>query len=211
MRLVVLGPQGAGKGTQSALIAEKFGIFNISTGEIFRWSIAGGTALGRKVQKYVDEGSLAPDDLTIEVVHERLAAPDAMDGWLLDGFPRNLEQAEALDEMLSEWDQKLDAALHIDIPEDIIRHRILGRRVCSICGRNYHIDAPPQDNWTCDACGGEVVARVDDNEESIHRRLELYYEMTEPLTAYYETQGLLRAIDGDGTPGEVFGRILAVL
>jgi adenylate kinase len=211
VRLVVLGPQGAGKGTQGALIAEKFGIPNISTGEIFRWSIAGGTALGWKVQRYVDEGLLVPDDLTIQVVHERLAAPDTSNGWLLDGFPRNLEQATALDEMLSEWGQKLDAALLIDIPAEIILHRILGRRVCSVCGRNYHVDAPPLEDWTCDTCGGEVVLRVDDNEESIRRRLELYYEMTEPLAEYYEAHGLLRAIDGDGTPGEVFGRILAVL
>jgi adenylate kinase len=211
VRLVVLGPQGAGKGTQSALIAEKFGIPSISTGEIFRWAIAGGTALGHKVQRYVDEGSLVPDELTIEVVRERVSAADAADGWILDGFPRNLTQAKALGEMLSEWQQNLDAALLIDIPEEIILSRILGRRVCSVCGRNYHVNAPPQKDWICDTCGGKVVARVDDNEESIHRRLQLYFEMTEPVTDYYESKGLLRVIDGDGTPGEVFNRILAVL
>jgi adenylate kinase len=211
VRLVVLGPQGAGKGTQSALIAEKFGIPSISTGEIFRWAIAGGTALGRKVQGYVDEGSLVPDELTIEVVRERVSAADTADGWILDGFPRNLTQAKALGEMLSDWQQNLDAALLIDIPEEIILSRILGRRVCSVCGRNYHVNAPPQKDWICDTCGGKVVARVDDNEESIHRRLQLYFEMTEPVTDYYESKGLLRVIDGDGTPGEVFNRILAVL
>jgi adenylate kinase len=211
VRLVVLGPQGAGKGTQSALISEKFGITNISTGEIFRWSISTGMPLGLRVQKYVDEGSLVPDDLTIEVVRERLSAPDTVDGWLLDGFPRSLGQAEALDHTLAERGLKLDAALLLEIPEEIILHRILGRRVCSVCGRNYHIDSPPQHDWICDTCGGEVEARVDDNEESIHRRLQLYYEQTQPLTSYYDAQGLLREIDGDGTPGEVFDRILAVL
>ncbi|HJR44252.1 MAG TPA: adenylate kinase [Actinomycetota bacterium] len=210
MRLVIFGPQGAGKGTQSARISEKYGIPSISTGEIFRWAIKGKTALGLKVLEYVDGGSLVPDELTIEVVTDRLSAADCGDGFLLDGFPRNVGQARALDALLADGGTSLDAAIVLEVPEETSLRRILGRRVCSTCGRNYHLDAPPENDWTCDACGGEVIERTDDHEtETVTNRLRLYHQQTEPLKKYYDDQGLLREIDGLGTPDEVFSRIVS--
>ena len=212
MRIVIFGPQGAGKGTQSARIAARYGIVTISTGEIFRWAIKGKTSLGLKVLSYVDEGRLVPDELTEGVVKERLEADDVGHGFLLDGFPRNLHQADRLDEILAGQNSKLDAALVIEVPEEVSLRRLLGRRVCSQCGRNYHIDNPPAQNWTCDACGGEVVERTDDHEEeTIRGRLELYHEQTEPLKAHYTARDLLRQVDGVGTTDEVFERIVAAL
>lgn len=210
MRLVIFGPQGAGKGTQGARIAEKYGIPSISTGEIFRWAIKGKTALGLKVLEYVDAGSLVPDELTIEVVTDRLTAEDCRDGFLLDGFPRNVKQAKALDALLGDSDCSLDAAIVIEVPEEVSLRRLLGRRVCSNCGRNYSVDNPPEIDWTCDNCGGEVIARTDDNEEeTVTNRLRLYHQQTEPLKAYYEERNLLREIDGVGSPDEVFSRIVS--
>ena len=212
MRLVIFGPQGAGKGTQAARISEKYGIPDISTGDIFRWAVKGRTALGLKALEYVDSGALVPDDLTIEVVTERLSAGDCDDGFLLDGFPRSIIQAEALDAFLAERGTSLDAALVIDVPEEVSLRRILGRRVCSKCGRNYHLDNPPQNDWTCDVCGGEVIERVDDlDEATVRKRLGLYHKQTEPLKAYYEERGLLREVDGEGSTDDVFARIMASL
>jgi adenylate kinase len=212
VRLVIFGPQGAGKGTQGALIAENYGIPDIATGDIFRWAISGGTALGLKVKDYVEQGKLVPDDLTIDVVRERLSAPDCKDGFVMDGFPRSIRQAQALDEMLADQGVKLDAALVLEIPEEESLRRILGRRACTDCGRNYHLDAPPSDDWTCDVCGGTVEERTDDHEDTIRLRLQLYHEQTEPLKTYYENQGLLRRVDGAlGTPDEVLEKIQSVL
>jgi adenylate kinase len=212
MRLVIFGPQGAGKGTQSARIAEKYGIPAISTGEIFRWAIKGKTALGNQVLEYVDGGKLVPDELTIQVISERLGADDAADGFLLDGFPRNVHQAEALDALLADDEVELDGALVIEVPEEVSLRRLLGRRVCTSCGRNYHVDAPPEKNWTCDVCGGEVVERTDDHEEeTIRTRLAAYHDQTEPLKEYYAKKGKLREVVGLGTPDEVFDRIIAAL
>jgi adenylate kinase len=213
MRIVIFGPQGAGKGTQSQRIAEKYGIPAISTGEIFRWAIKGKTSLGQKVSEYVDSGRLVPDELTIGVVRERLQADDARDGFLLDGFPRNVLQADALNEIVCEAQGvPLDAALVIEVPEEVSVRRLLGRRVCSKCGRNYHVDSPPSNNWTCDVCGGEVVGRSDDNgEDTIRERLKLYHEQTEPMKEYFAERGILRQVDGVGTPDEVFDRIVAAL
>jgi adenylate kinase len=212
MRLVIFGPQGAGKGTQGQRIAEKYGIPDISTGEIFRWAIKGKTALGTKVLEAVDGGSLVPDELTIQVVRERLSADDAVDGFLLDGFPRNLKQAAALEETLADQDTKLDAALVLEVPEDVSLRRLLGRRVCTGCGRNYHVDNPPKENWTCDVCGGEVISRIDDNDEAIIRsRLATYHDQTEPLKKHYLDKGILVEVDGTGAADEVFDRITAAL
>lgn len=212
MRLVIFGPQGAGKGTQGAMISEKYGIPSISTGEIFRWAIKGRTALGLKVLEYVDAGKLVPDELTIQVVTDRLTAGDCKDGFLLDGFPRNVDQARALDALLADDDHSLDAALVVEVPEEVSLRRILGRRACSNCGRNYHVDVPPEKNWTCDNCGGEVVERTDDHEEeTVRKRLALYHEQTEPLKHYYAERGLLREVDGEAPPDEVFSRIVAAL
>ena len=212
MRLIIFGPQGAGKGTQAVRISEKYDVPSIATGDIFRWAISGGTALGLKAREYVEQGALVPDEVTIGVVQERLSADDAKDGFLLDGFPRNLKQAQALDEWLKELGQSLDAALMIEVPDDIAIKRISGRRVCSKCGRNYHVDTPPREDWTCDRCGGKVEARGDDvDEKTIRGRLELYHSQTEPLKAHYEDCGILRSINGVGTPDEVFDRIVAAI
>lgn len=211
MRIVIFGPQGAGKGTQSEKIAEKYGIPTISTGEIFRAAQAAGTALGLKVLRYVDGGKLVPDDLTIQVIRERLSAEDCKDGFLLDGFPRSLKQAEALDEFLAEQGAALDAALVIEVPEEVSLRRLLGRRACLECGRNYSLDAPPMVDWTCDRCGGKVVERADDHEETIRKRLSLYHSQTEPLKAFYERKGILRPVDGLGSVDEVFERIATAL
>lgn len=212
MRLVIFGPQGAGKGTQSVRIAEKYGIPPIATGDIFRWAIKGQTALGLEVKQFVDAGRLVPNRLTIEVVNERLEADDCRDGFLLDGFPRNIEQAEALDSILAGQGVSLDAALVIEVPEEVSVRRITGRRACSTCGRNYGADAPPLEDWKCDTCGGDVTKRVDDeDEETVRERLRLYHEQTEPLKAYYNERSLLREVDGIGSPDDVFDRIVAAI
>lgn len=212
MRILIFGPQGAGKGTQSARIAEKLGIVSISTGDIFRWAIREGTELGAQVKGYVEDGRLVPDELTVRVVKERLEQDDLAAGWILDGFPRNEEQAEALYRILEGQDCTLDAAVILDVPQDVSLRRILGRRVCSNCGRNYHIDAPPQQNWTCDVCGGEVVKRTDDfDEAAVRKRLDIYHQQTEPLKAYYGRRGILHTIDGEGSPDEVFTRLIEAL
>jgi adenylate kinase len=212
LRLVIFGPQGAGKGTQGARISEKYGIPAISTGEIFRWAVAGKTALGLRVLEYVNAGQLVPNELTIQVVRERLDAVDVKDGFILDGFPRNTAQAEALDDLLSEQGCGLDGALVIDVPQDVSLRRILGRMACTKCGRNYSIEVPPETASVCDVCGGEVVRRTDDvDERTVLSRLDTYHRETEPLKAYYAERGLLREVDGEGTPEEVFARIVAVL
>ena len=212
MRLVIFGPQGAGKGTQGARVSEKYGIPAISTGEIFRWAVAGKTALGLRVLEYVNAGKLVPNELTIQVVHERLEAADVRDGFILDGFPRNTAQAEALDDLLSTQGCGLDAALVIDVPQEVSVRRILGRMACVKCGRNYSIESPPENDAACDACGGQVVRRTDDiDEKTVLSRLDTYHRETEPLKAYYDERGLLKEVDGEGTPDEVFSRIVTVL
>jgi adenylate kinase len=210
MRLVIFGPQGAGKGTQSARIAEKYDIEAIATGDMFRWAISHGTEVGLKAKEYVDAGRLVPDELTIEIVRARLEA-GGFGGFLLDGFPRNLAQADALDGLLEERNTRLDAALVLHVPEEVSLRRILGRRVCSNCGRNYHVNSPPREDWTCDRCGGRVERRSDDDEGNIRDRLKLYHDQTEPLKAYYDVRGILREVDGQGTMDEVFDRLVAVL
>lgn len=207
----MFGPQGAGKGTQAARLAEKYDIPSIATGDIFRWAIRGGTALGLKAKEFVDQGKFVPNDVTIGVVVERLSAEDARAGFILDGFPRNLDQAKALDDWLGEQGVSLDAALVIEVPEELSVKRLLGRRVCSNCGRNYNVDAPPQNDWVCDVCGGKVEARDDDTEETIRARLATYHEQTEPLKAYYAQKGILREVHGNGVPDEVFDRIVSAI
>jgi adenylate kinase len=212
MRLVIFGPQGAGKGTQSARISEKYSVPSIATGDIFRWAISEQTPLGVEAQKYVRAGKLVPDEITIGVVKERLQEEDARSGFLLDGFPRNTAQARALDEFLSSQDAELDGAIVIEVPEEVSLRRLTTRRVCSKCGRNYSVDAPPAEDWTCDACGGRVEVRQDDEDDAtIRQRLAVYHEQTAPLKEYYEGRDVLRPVSGEGTPDEVFDRIVAAL
>jgi adenylate kinase len=212
MRLVIFGPQGAGKGTQSGRIAAKYDIPVISTGDTFRWAISSGTDVGKQADEYVSQGRLVPDEITVGVVRERLEAADCSEGFLLDGFPRNLAQARALDEILSALGCDLDAALMLEVPQETSLRRLTGRRVCAECGRNYHVDSPPQEDWVCDSCGGEVRIRRDDqDEDAIRQRLKVYREQTAPLKDYYAETGRLREIDGEGSPDSVFDRIAAAL
>jgi adenylate kinase len=179
---------------------------------MFRWAISEGTDMGKEAGQYVKSGRLVPNEITIEVVRERLQAPDCAHGFLLDGFPRNIAQAEALDGILADLHCELDAALVIEVPEEVSLRRLTGRRVCADCGRNYHVDSPPANDWTCDRCGGTVKARDDDlDEDATRERLKLYREQTEPLKEHYERRGKLRVVQGEGSPDEVFERIVAAL
>lgn len=208
MRLLIFGPQGAGKGTQGRRIAEKFGLEAIATGDMFRWAIANRTDVGMKAKEYVDEGRLVPDDVTVAVVEKRLEAK-SFDDFLLDGFPRNIAQADSLDKMLSDHSARIDAVLVLEVGEEESLRRITGRRVCSNCGRTYHVDDPPEHNWTCDRCGGRVERRGDDTPENVKKRLQVYRGQTEPLKSHY--QDVLHMIDGIGSPDEVFARIVESL
>ena len=213
MELVILGPQGAGKGTQSVRLIEKYAIPDIATGDIFRAAMKDSeNELGAKVRQYVDSGRLVPDELVIEIVLARLRQDDTQDGFLLDGYPRSRAQAEALDRFLSERGTPLDGAIVIEVPEEVSMRRILSRRVCAQCGWTYSVDMPPKSNWTCDRCGGEVVGRMDDQEEvTVRERLKNYTETTLPLKRYYDERQVLVQIDGTKTPDEVFSDIVSAL
>ncbi|HOJ20548.1 MAG TPA: adenylate kinase [Armatimonadota bacterium] len=212
MRLVLLGAPGAGKGTLAKQLSKALGVVHISTGDIFREEVAAGTELGKKAKSYMDRGALVPDEVVIGMVKQRLSRPDVNAGFILDGFPRTVPQAEALDKVLEESNQPLDAVLDIVVPEETVVRRLSGRRVCRQCGAIYHIDnMPTKQEGVCDKCGGEVYQRDDDQPEAIRQRLKVYAEATAPLTDYYRTKGLLRPVDGTGTPEEVLGTALALL
>jgi len=200
---VVLGKQGAGKGTQADRLARHYEIPHVSTGDIFRTAVREGTEAGLRAKEYMDHGELVPDEVVIEVVHERLGRPDADNGFLLDGFPRNVAQAEALEKM-----DGVDLGLERQVPTDIVLARLEGRRVCTGCGKNYSVDNPPKEDWVCDRCGSEVVVRHDDTEAAIKRRLSLYEKQTEPLVAWYMARDKLAAVDGMGSPDTVTARLL---
>jgi adenylate kinase len=207
VRLLVLGKQGAGKGTQAVRIAEHYGAPHISTGDMFRAAVAAGTPFGIKANEFMKRGELVPDDVVIGVVAERLAKDDAVEhGFILDGFPRTKIQAEELQRLLGPGG--LQAAVDIDVPTEVVIKRISGRRVCRTCGATYHVDHPPKVDWLCDKDGGDVVQREDDTSEAVQRRLDLYEKDTRPLLDFYDGLGLLITIDGDGDPDDVFGRIL---
>jgi adenylate kinase len=207
VRLLVLGKQGAGKGTQAVRIAEHYGAPHISTGDMFRAAVAANTPFGIKANEYMKRGELVPDDIVIGVVAERLAKDDAVEhGFVLDGFPRTRVQAEELRRILGP--DGLDAAVDIDVPTHVVIERISGRRVCKTCGATYHVNAPPTVDWVCDKDGGEVVQREDDTPEAVTKRLELYERDTRPLLDFYEGLGLLVVIDGVGDPDEVFNHVV---
>ena len=209
MRLILLGPPGAGKGTQAKLLTGKFGAPQISTGDILRQAVADGTELGRKAKSFMDRGALVPDEVVIGIIEERLRKLDCAQGYLLDGFPRTLRQAEALAQTLTSLHASLDRVLSVEVPEEELVKRLAGRRVCRGCGQMYHVDANPAKRGSiCDTCGEALYQRDDDKEETIRHRLRVYREQTEPLIAYYDNKGLLARIDGRGTIEEISQRIL---
>jgi adenylate kinase len=208
MNLILLGPPGAGKGTQAERLGSLYAIPHISTGDIFRENLRKGTALGLEAKGYMDRGELVPDDLVISIVRDRLTAPDCSDGFILDGFPRTVAQADALARMLSEMDMPLDHVLNIQVPDEVVVSRLTARRTCTSCGSVCHlIYDPPSEEGVCDDCGGELYCRDDDGEDTVRARLEEYKEKTQPLIDYYRREGLLRDIDGSAEAGEVFEAI----
>lgn len=207
MKLIFLGPPGAGKGTIAGLAAKELAVPQISTGDIFRDAIKRETDLGKRVKAIVGRGDLVPDDLTVSLVRERLAEPDAAKGFILDGFPRTIPQAEAL-----EGFQKLDAAINFEIPDEVVMLRLTGREVCRSCGAIYHVrNMPTRVKGVCDRCGGPTYTRDDDRPESIRNRLEVYRRQTEPLIAFYRQRGLLRDVDSSTTPEETMRGVRAAL
>ncbi len=212
LNLVLLGPPGAGKGTQAKSIATEYGIPHISTGDIFRKNIAEETPLGKKAKEYIDQGLLVPDQLTIDIVKDRLSQDDCKKGFLLDGFPRTVFQAESLDKMLQEDDKKIDVALLIEVPREDILKRMTGRRVCGSCGASYHVVFnPTKVEGICDACGKEVIQRKDDKEDTVKERLTVYDNQTQPLISYYKECNKLSEVDGTQAIDKVFEDIKSLL
>ncbi|MEC0311296.1 Adenylate kinase [Paenibacillus sp. GM2FR] len=212
MNILFMGPPGAGKGTQAENIVNEFGIPHISTGDAFRLAIKQGTPIGIKAKEFMDQGLLVPDDVTIGIVEERLQQSDCEKGFLLDGFPRTLSQAEALDEILARLNTGLDHVINLKVDREKLLARLTGRRICKNCGSTYHvIFNPPKQEGICDKCGGELYQRSDDNEESVGIRLDEYINKTAPLLTFYENKGLLRQIDGDQEIDVVSSQIASIL
>ncbi|MEV8032755.1 adenylate kinase [Streptomyces sp. NPDC002742] len=213
MRIVLVGPPGAGKGTQAAFLAKNLGIPHISTGDLFRANISRQTELGKLAKSYMDKGELVPDEVTIAMAKDRMEQPDAEHGFLLDGFPRNVSQAEALDEMLSTEGMKLDAVLDLEVPEDEVVRRIAGRRICrNDSSHVFHVSyKTPKREGVCDVCGGELYQRDDDSEDTVRTRLEVYHTQTEPIIDYYKAQGLVVTIPALGKVEEVTARAMEAL
>lgn len=212
MKIIMLGAPGAGKGTQAKRIAEKYNIPHISTGDIFRANIKNGTELGKKAKTYMDQGLLVPDELVCDLVVDRVAQEDAKNGYVLDGFPRTIPQAEALDAALEKINEKVDYAIDVDVPDENIINRMSGRRACVACGGTYHVVFnPTKVENVCDACGGELILRDDDQPETVKNRLQVYHEQTQPLIDYYTKKGILKSVDGTKNMSEVFDSIIAIL
>ena len=211
MKLVLLGPPGAGKGTQASKIVDKYNLVHISTGDIFRKNLSENTPLGQKAKEYMDKGLLVPDDVTVEMVEDRLSWDDINGSYMLDGFPRTIAQAEAFDKILEKNGEKLDLALCIEADYSLLTKRITGRRMCK-CGATYHVEfQPPKKEGICDKCGGELYQRDDDKEDTVVKRLKEYEEKTQPLVEYYKKQNILKTINGSRTVEEVFEDISKLL
>lgn len=212
MKIIMLGAPGAGKGTQAKRIAEKYSIPHISTGDIFRANIKAGTELGIKAKSYMDKGELVPDEVTIGMLIDRIHEDDCKGGFVLDGFPRNIPQAQSLDKVLKELSEKIDFAVDVDVPDENIINRMSGRRACLNCGATYHISFnPPKKEAVCDSCSHELVLRGDDKPETVKKRLEVYHEHTQPLIDYYKKEDVLRTVDGTQSMDTVFEAIVAIL
>lgn len=212
MRIIMMGPPGAGKGTQAKQIAEKFNVLQISTGDIFRTAIKQQTPLGKKVKEYLDNGLLVPDETVTDIVSERLKQPDCKDGFVLDGFPRTIPQAEMLDEFLKNEGINIDAVINIDVPEAELIERFTGRRVCESCGATFHIKySPSEKEGICDKCQGKLIIRSDDNVETVKNRLKAYRDDTSPLIDFYKQQNILIQVDGAKNITEVFADIIQEL
>lgn len=212
MKIVMLGAPGAGKGTQAKMIAEQYGIPHVSTGDIFRMNIKNGTELGKEAKTYMDKGELVPDELTVRILLDRVAQEDCKNGYVLDGFPRTIPQAEVLDAELTKLGDAIDYAINVDVPDENIIRRMSGRRACVSCGATYHIvHIPPKKEGICDKCGAELILRDDDKEETVKNRLNIYHAQTQPLIDFYTNKGVLKTVDGTVDSAEVFAAIKAIL
>jgi len=212
MKIIMLGAPGAGKGTQAKMIADRYGIPHVSTGDIFRANIKNGTELGMEAKKYMDQGLLVPDGLTVKILLDRVAKEDCKKGYVLDGFPRTIPQAEVLDRALEEIGERIDFAINVDVPDENIVKRMGGRRSCVGCGATYHIEhIPPEKEGICDNCGMELILRDDDKPETVRNRLSVYHNQTQPLIEFYGKKGILRTVDGTADMKDVFGEIVRIL
>ncbi|MBR3104653.1 MAG: adenylate kinase [Lachnospiraceae bacterium] len=212
MKIVMLGAPGAGKGTQAKMIAEQYGIPHVSTGDIFRMNIKNGTELGKEAKTYMDKGELIHDELTVRILLDRVAQEDCKNGYVLDGFPRTIPQAEVLDAELTKLGDAIDYAINVDVPDENIIRRMSGRRACVSCGATYHIvHIPPKKEGICDRCGAELILRDDDKEETVKNRLNIYHAQTQPLIDFYTNKGVLKTVDGTVDSAEVFAAIKAIL
>ncbi|MBE5859167.1 MAG: adenylate kinase [Butyrivibrio sp.] len=212
MKIIMLGAPGAGKGTQAKMIADKYQVPHISTGDIFRANIKNGTELGKKAKEFMDKGQLVPDELTVEILLDRVAQDDCKNGYVLDGFPRTIPQADVLDKELTKLGDKVDYAINVDVPDDNIVKRMSGRRACLKCGATYHIEhIPPKKEGICDTCGSELVQRDDDKPETVLNRLKVYHDQTQPLIDYYTNKNILKTVDGTKDMQDVFNQIVGIL
>lgn len=212
MKIIMLGAPGAGKGTQAKMIADTYGLPHVSTGDIFRMNIKNGTQLGMEAKTYMDQGLLVPDELTVRILLDRVGQDDCKDGYVLDGFPRTIPQAEVLEDALSKLGDQIDYAINVEVPDENIIRRMGGRRACLACGATYHIEhVPPKQEGICDTCGQELVLRDDDKPETVKNRLRVYQEQTQPLIDFYTKKGVLRSVDGTQDMQDVFSAIKEIL
>ncbi len=212
MKIIMLGAPGAGKGTQAKKLASKYGIPHISTGDIFRANIKNGTELGQKAKVYMDQGLLVPDELVVDLVVDRFKQADCENGYVLDGFPRTIPQAKALDEALEKNNDAVEYAIDVDVPDESIISRMAGRRACVGCGGTYHlVTIPPKTEGICDTCGAELILREDDKPETVEKRLKVYHDQTQPLIDYYQGKNILRSVDGTQNLEDVFKDIIAIV